>query len=413
MNQSASLVTEPSADRNTSFTKKKTLSSSNLSTGTSPQKISSKLFFQIPEIRPKRASQPDQQNEFSIAMKPSEGPMSFEVYKERSKTPKPYVRPTSVTPAARIRMERVQRGEKSKSPDFARSTTPISTQRPCTTNNSRREGHEKNNSFVVPSVSLYVEKKARERSSELRVQIKQENKKVQQQGKVAGGDVLNTTNQRREVERQVQCMENRIKRLQFEEMQTQKKINQVMEKTQKVLANKARHEEDLANKQMRIQKKELYEQQRREEIQNQKEEAKLNNKKQKLNRWKNRFEDAYALKKTNDDYAKQAQTKKKEEEEKKKEAARRVREWERMSQKMRNMKKECDAKTNAEKYDVKAQLEKQKAQELEEKIKRLEEIEKELVARAGVTRSLHNAKLAELENSRIMNIKDEKLGNEL
>ncbi len=76
------------------------------------------------------------------------------------------------------------------------------------------------------------------------------------------------------------------------------------------------------------------------------------------------------------------------------------------------MKQECDTKTTAEKYDAKAQLEKQKAQELEEKIKRLEEIEKELIARAGVTKSLHNEKLAELENSRIFTIKDEKFGDD-
>jgi len=301
-------------------------------------------------------------------------------------------RSSTVTPGSRSKRD--------ASPNCHHNGNSVVLSRLYTVKSTRAFTPEKSTSRSVSPLSSYINKRVQDRSFELRLSTLEENKKAQLQSQAKGKMILNSITQRREIEKQVDALENRIKRLRTEELLAQKKVEQANEKARKFLATKMRYQEELEAKNLLNKQKEEMIKKRRQELAKEREEAKEKAKKAIIERWRAKFENAYAAKKVSEDNEALAKAKKLAEDEKKKSSAKKVNGWEKLSKNFKDKKHENSIKKINDKYIDKAKEEKEKAQELAQKYKNLEELEKELIAKISVTKRLYMDKVVELGNLR-------------
>jgi len=221
----------------------------------------------------------------------------------------------------------------------------------------------------------------------------EESKRMRDAKKRMGGEIFETVNQRKEIEHQVTALETRIKRLQMEERQMIKKINETASKTEKILEAKKRHQEELHNKYLQNKAREEYLEKRRQEINQQRNEVKSHLRDAIIGTYKTKHDIAYTVKQENN-YIKMLKEQKEQETlEKNKE---RIKQLNAQHQDFL-VKHNRKISGNDAKYYERLEEEKRKIYDLNDKYQELEKQEQALLQKLSATYNLHKAKIDQLE----------------
>jgi len=212
-----------------------------------------------------------------------------------------------------------------------------------------------------------------------------------------GIDVFDSLNQRKEIERQVDILESRIRRLQIEENEMVKKINDTTDKTEKILDVKRRHQEDLFNRFMSTKNHNNGLDKKRQEINKEREDHKTNLREAMLGNYKNKHDVAYSIKMENNYGKVQKEEKHKETMEKNKTTIKKINETHNDFINTKLTKETEMKETNNSKYVTRLENEKNKTEELNTKYKELERLEQQLLEKLSSTYSVHQAKIQKLE----------------
>jgi len=237
------------------------------------------------------------------------------------------------------------------------------------------------------------------RSTE-RVQIrKQEGKEMKLESKMLGGDQLENHIQRKEMETHVLVLENRIKKLQMEDMQITKKIYLTSEKTEIILENKKRHHEKLTIKEERARKLEQEVLTRQQHLQVYKEQVKEKLNTAQLEKFRSKHDLASTMKEESGLHRTLKQELREAQEKKIREMVEK-RHQERQQKETINQVKVIDKREQAKQsYKSKAEQNQIKKQELADKCKQLENIEQRLLEKLSNTYSVHKAKVQQMEKA--------------
>jgi len=283
----------------------------------------------------------------------------------------------------------------------------MSVNSPLTAKSTRRAKVPKSRDgspIVKSHTTEYVERRIMNRSVELKSIIYQENKEHLTKGKTAGKVVLGETNQRKEIERQLTSLENRLNRLKVEEENALKKVDNTNKEAEQALANKLRHKEDLVAKEIKNRKREESMQKRKNEINQEREETKMKASTAVLELLKSRYNQAQKMKKIAEEGKAREEERRRREEEKKKAVKEGIKTWIKSTKTIKVHNENLTRKNSGVNYSEKARMEKERAQDLLSKCKQLEEMEQEMLNRLGQTRALHVAKLNDLRNIQSVNV---------
>jgi len=212
-----------------------------------------------------------------------------------------------------------------------------------------------------------------------------------------GIDVFDSMNQRKEMERQVNLLESRIRRLQIEENDMVKKINDTSDKTEKILDVKKRHQEHLFNKFMSTKNHDDGLVKKRQEINKEREDHKSNLREAMLGNYKNKHDIAYTVKAENNYGKVQKEEKHKETMEKNKTTIKKIVETHTEFLNTKLTKESENRENNNSQYMSRLENEKQKTNDLGDKYKELERLEQQLLEKLSNTYSVHQAKIQKLE----------------
>jgi len=253
-------------------------------------------------------------------------------------------------------------------------------------------------------MALYVHRRALNKSVEIKSKITQENMKQHGKSKTAGKVVHENTNQRKEIEKQLLSLENRLNRLKCEESVTLKKVDETAQQAEKALASKMRHKEDLAIKELRNKKREESLQRRKAEINHEREETKMRASTAVLEMLKNRYNQAHTMKKMAEQCKSRERERRRLEDEKKKAVKDSIKTWIKTSKMTRSQNENLSQQAINNNYLERARMEKERAKELMARCKQMEEEEQELVRKVGQSRGLHMSKINELQNIKAINV---------
>ena len=218
-------------------------------------------------------------------------------------------------------------------------------------------------------------------------------------GKASAGEMLQTMRDRKELLEKILAVENRIKRLDFEDKLMLKKINATAEKTEKVMANKIRHQEELATRESRKHVQEEVLEQKKEAVQQVKHvrKASLQESREKVMMYKQevglvvRQDIGAILQKKRENESVRV--------ERNRSLVERVKSAEKVTQESRIEKEESVRVEASKRYSSKIEVEKNKNAELESKLESLAKLEEKCFAKLSQTQALHKAKYEELERT--------------
>ena len=253
--------------------------------------------------------------------------------------------------------------------------------------------------------SGYTTSRSPRKYSEFALKRIENERKIHAQSIKLGAEGLDTFLYKKNMEKQVGTLENRLNKLKFEEELMEKKIKETEKKTQKVLACKQRHQEDLQMKEWRAKKKEQDIERRRSSARKDREESREGLRKASLDTFKNKYEIAYGVKVDNQRNKALKEHINKQIEERNKELISMVQKGSNTSMSMRIDKENTKLETANKKYQKVVAHERERAEELNEKCKELELLENQMLERLSQSYSIHKAKVIELEKAFTMKVK--------
>lgn len=303
-----------------------------------------------------------------------------------------------------------QSAEGFRSPDnHSHSFTMESLSTVASTKNSRtpsRSRNERTSSFFRQPLRPILEKnKTKPNSITSSQTIKEKvetNSKLRKQSQEAGKEALVSTQKCKELENQVQILQNRIKKLKEEEEFVSHKIKETTVKTQKVLETKKRHKEDLMNKITRELKNSLELTRLKKEILKERENQKLAICQTFEENLRAKQENANSIKLDNKLLKMIKEENNRAQMEKNKQLINKVKASENIFMRTQLVKQAKPSVNNS--LAEKIQSKKQAAEALEKRLKELSQVEEQLVSRLNNTYSLHRAKFEELEKAYSINV---------
>jgi chromosome segregation ATPase len=264
--------------------------------------------------------------------------------------------------------------------------------------------HNKTISLLSPSksqtsVMATTINNHKQQPSEIVLKRFEDVRQTRDEKKQLGTEVFENVNYRKEVEKQVSMLETRVKRLQQEEKEIIKKINDTSDKTEKIIGMKKQHQEHLVDKANRKKNIEDTTEKRRQEIIQYREDQKNQIQSSVLDSLNKRQLTATSVKNENGNLKDEKNTKQDETLNKNKDIIKKINETHAeflaRKQALEEQKKE-KAKSG---YNSKLETERKKTEDLQSKFKELEEMEQQLLKKLSNTYNVHQEKINKLEKA--------------